>query len=103
MKEIVYATTALWLGVLTAVSPCQLVSNIAALSFVSKSMKKKNDIVLSGLFYALGRSFCYAVLGFLIVHAAWNIPFTANFLQRYITKIIGPFFVITGILLIFPV
>lgn len=103
MTEVLYITTALWLGILTAISPCQLASSIAALSFVSKSMKKKNDIVLSGLFYTFGRSFCYAILGFLIVNAAWNIPFTANFLQKYMTKILGPFFIITGILLIFPV
>jgi len=103
MTELIYAVSSFWLGILTAISPCQLSANIAALSFVSRSMKKKNDVVLSGVFYTLGRSFCYTILGFLIVHTVLNIPFTANFLQRHMIKILGPLFCLTGIFLVFPV
>jgi len=103
MTEIIYIATSLWLGILTAISPCPLASNIAAVSFVSRSMKKKHEVILSGLFYTLGRSLCYTLLGFLIVKMALNIPFTANFLQRYMIKILGPLFFITGIFLIFPI
>ena len=102
MTEIIYIVTSLWLGILTAISPCQLAPNIAALSFVSRNMKKE-EAVVSGIFYTLGRSVSYMLLGFLIVKTILIIPVTAIFLQKYMNKLLGPLFLITGLFLIFPI
>ena len=102
MTEIVYTATSLWLGILTSISPCSFASNIAALSYVSKNLEKKNGVIFSGIFYTLGRCISYSILGFLITGAAWNIPPVSFFLQKYMTIIMGILFFLTGILLIFP-
>lgn len=53
--------TAFFLGLLVALNPCQLSINISALSYI---LKKEAD---SGLSYAMGKTFTYTVLGWIIV------------------------------------
>lgn len=92
--------TALWIGILTSISPCPLATNIAAISFVSYRITNKNIIFLSGIFYTIGRSITYAILGFLIVKVMINIPILSDFLQRYINKLLGIILIIVGMFLL---
>ena len=39
---------ALWLGILTAVSPCPLVTNIAAISLIGHHAGRKDHVLLAG-------------------------------------------------------
>lgn len=59
--------TAFALGLLTALSPCPLATNIASVAFVSKNISGKFDSLANGLLYALGRMAAYSVLGISIV------------------------------------
>lgn len=47
--------TAFLLGLLTAVSPCPLATNITAIGFISKNLDSRNRIFLNGLLYTAGR------------------------------------------------
>lgn len=92
--------TALWLGILTSISPCPLATNIAAVSFLSKAIVHPGKVLLSGLSYALGRMVAYAVLGVLIVKSLLSVPAVANFLQQYMNKALGLILIIVGLFLL---
>jgi cytochrome c biogenesis protein CcdA len=43
--------SALWLGILTSISPCPLSTNIAAISYVGRKVGKPRSVLLAGLLY----------------------------------------------------
>ena len=92
--------TALWLGILTSISPCPLASNIAAVSFIVKRIEHPFSVFRSGMFYTLGRVIGYTALGVLIASSLLSIPQTSYFLQHYLNKILGPVLIIAGFLLL---
>ena len=92
--------SALWLGILTSVSPCPLSSNIAAVSFISHDIKKKSTVLWSGVSYVFGRILCYTVLGACISASLINVPLVSHYLQMYMPKVIGPLLVLTGVVLL---
>ena len=92
--------SAFWLGILTSISPCPLATNIAAVSFLSKKITHPKTVFFSGLFYVIGRMVTYAVLGFLIIYSLSSIPTIANFLQKYMNKVLGPILIIAGLFLL---
>jgi cytochrome c biogenesis protein CcdA len=98
--EALFLLTAIWLGILTSVSPCPLATNIAAVSFISRRITQRNAVFLSGLLYTLGRSLTYIVLGVLIVKTLVNVPILSDFLQRYINKILGIVLILIGMVLL---
>ncbi len=98
--EGIFLFTAVWLGILTSVSPCPLATNIAAVSFISRRITQRNIVFLSGVLYTLGRSFTYIVLGVLIVKTLVDVPLLSEFLQRYINKILGIILVLIGMVLL---
>ena len=61
--QLVAAGTAFWLGLLTSVSPCPLASNIAAISYIGKSIANPKRVLAAGVLYTLGRVLAYAVAG----------------------------------------
>lgn len=92
--------SALWLGILTSLSPCPLASNIAAVSFLSKKIAHPTAVFISGMAYTLGRMLSYAAVGWIIIHSLVSIPQTALFLQKYAGKALGPVLIVTGLLLL---
>ena len=92
--------SALWLGILTAISPCPLATNIAAISFISKNIECPYKTVLAGILYVLGRILAYVILGFIVVGGLLAVPSVANFLQHSINKFIGPLLILIGLLLL---
>lgn len=92
--------SALWLGILTSISPCPLASNVAAISFLSKRITHPVLVFISGLAYTLGRMLSYAVLGWIIISSFLSVPQVAQFLQKYMGKALGPVLIITGFILL---
>ncbi len=92
--------TALWLGILTSISPCPLATNIAAISFIGKDVTCPKKSVLSGILYVLGRVIAYVALGIIIVSGLLSIPAIANFFQEYINSFLGPILIVVGIILL---
>lgn len=92
--------SALWLGILTSISPCPLATNIAAITYIGKRVDRPRMVVASGLVYTLGRMVSYVVLAGLVVASILSIPDVAMFLQRNMNKFIGPVLVLVGIMLL---
>lgn len=92
--------SALWLGILTSISPCPLASNVAAVSFLSKKAAHPASVFLSGIAYTLGRMFSYAAIGWIVIHSLVSIPQIALFLQKYMGKALGPILILTGLVLL---
>lgn len=59
--------TAFLLGLLTALSPCPLATNIAAIGFIGKDMENRKRIFRNGLLYTLGRILSYTLLGIVLI------------------------------------
>jgi cytochrome c-type biogenesis protein len=95
-----FLATAIWLGILTSVSPCPLATNIAAVSFISRRITQRNTVFLSGILYTIGRSLTYIVLGILIVKTLVDVPILSDFLQRYVNKILGIVLILVGMVLL---
>jgi len=92
--------SALWLGILTSISPCPLATNVAAISFLAKKITHPFFVLLSGIAYTLGRMVTYALLGFILINSIMGIPQVAQFLQKYMAKALGPILIITGLILL---
>ena len=96
----VAAATALWLGILTSVSPCPLASNIVAISYIGKGLGDTRRVVMAGLLYTAGRMLTYAVLGALIVASLASIVGVSDTLQRYMNQLLGPALIVAGMFLL---
>ena len=94
------AFAALWLGILTSISPCPLASNIAAVSYIGKSLADTRKVLLSGLAYVLGRTLVYSALGFLLVKSFVSAPGLSFFLQRHGNEVLGPLLILIGLFLL---
>jgi len=100
MEAILILFSALWLGILTSISPCPLATNIAAMSYIGKRVDSPLKVCFAGLLYTLGRTLAYIILGIIIVAGLLSIPTVANFLQEYMNIALGPILIIVGILLL---
>ena len=92
--------SALWLGILTAISPCPLATNIAAISFIGRQVGNRRGVLLSGLLYALGRTLTYVVLGLVITVGILATAEVSRFLQKYMNEILGPVLILLGMVLL---
>jgi len=92
--------SALWLGILTSISPCPLASNVAAVSFLSNKITHPALVFISGVAYTIGRMVAYVLLSWIIISSFLSLPQAAQFLQRYTGKALGPLFIITGFILL---
>ncbi len=93
-------SSAVWLGILTSISPCPLATNIAALSYVGRHADRPRTVLLAGLLYTLGRSLAYAIISALLVASLLSVPGLANFLQHYMNKLLGPVLIVVGMFLL---
>ena len=100
MELLIVFGSALWLGIMTSISPCPLATNIAAISFLSKRITHPMLVFISGVAYTIGRIVSYAALGFFIINSLLSVPQVAMFLQTYMSKAIGPILVVTGLVLL---
>jgi len=92
--------SAVWLGILTSISPCPLATNIAAISYIGKRVDRPGTVLLTGLMYTAGRMLTYVTLGVLVVASILSIPDVAMFLQQNMNKALGPILIIVGLLLV---
>lgn len=96
---LLYVLAALYLGVLTSISPCPLATNIAAISYIGRNVENPRLVIHAGLLYTLGRCLCYLLLASLLAGTAMSIPAVSLFLQKYMHLILGPIFLLLGMFL----
>ena len=92
--------SALFLGLLAAISPCPMATNIAAIAYVSRRVTDRRYAVMTATLYTLGRMISYSVLGILIIMAGLEIPGLASFLQDFGEEILGPLLIIVGLIML---
>ncbi len=101
MSEFMVAlAAALWLGILTSISPCPLATNIAAISFLSRHIEKPWRTFVFGLLYTLGRILSYVAVGLLVMVSLVSVPSLSLGLQTWMNRLIGPLLVIIGLYLL---
>ncbi len=91
--------SALVLGLMTAISPCPLATNITAVGFISKDIENRNRVFVNGLLYTLGRAISYTSIALIIYFGADQFKFS-GFFQLYGEKILGPLLIIIGLLML---
>ena len=96
--------TAFILGLLTAVSPCPLATNITAIGFISKDIESRNRTFLYGLLYTFGRIVAYSLLGALLIYMLRRGLDTFD-LQSEVSQwgemLLSPILIVMGLLMLF--
>jgi len=87
------------LGLMTAISPCPLATNITAIGYISKDIADKKKIFINGLLYTLGRAISYTGLGALLYFGASKFHI-AKFFQLYGERILVPLLIIIGFIML---
>ena len=92
--------TAFILGLLTAVSPCPLATNITAIGFIGKDIENRHRIFINGLLYTLGRILTYTVLGFILIpilREGASMFAVQKTISKYGEILIAPLLIVIGI------
>lgn len=97
------ALTAFLLGLLTAISPCPLATNIAAIGFIGKDIENRRKIFRNGILYTIGRVIAYTALGvvlILILRAGASLFGIQKFIGTYGELILGPVLLLIGLFIL---
>ncbi len=91
--------SAFLLGLMTAISPCPLATNITATAFISKNIADKRKVFLSGVVYFLGRAFSYTTIGLILYMGASKFH-VARFFNQNGEKFLGPLLIVLGLVML---
>jgi cytochrome c biogenesis protein CcdA len=91
--------SAFLLGLMTAISPCPLATNITAIAYISKDIQNRNRVFVNGLIYTLGRAVSYTTLGGLLFLGASQFQI-ARLFQGWGERLLGPLLIVFGLLLL---
>jgi cytochrome c-type biogenesis protein len=91
--------TAFVLGIMTAISPCPLATNITAVGFISRDISNRKTVFYKGLVYTLGRAFSYFSLGLILWLGASKMKISLIF-QGWGEKLLGPLLILIGVLML---
>ena len=92
--------TAFILGILTAVSPCPLATNITAIGFIGKDIENHHRIFINGLLYTLGRIITYTILGFILIpilREGASMFSVQKAVSKYGEMLIAPLLIVIGV------
>lgn len=87
------------LGLLTAIAPCPLATNVTATAFIAKTITNRKKVLLSGLLYTLGRVFSYTLIGAIIYFGVSKFQ-VAKLFQGNGEKFIGFVLIIIGLIML---
>ena len=87
------------LGLLTAISPCPLATNITATAYIAKTINSKRKVLLSGLLYTFGRMFSYTTLSAIVYFGVSKFQ-VAKLFQGNGEKLIGPIMIVIGLIML---
>jgi cytochrome c-type biogenesis protein len=91
--------TALVLGLMTAISPCPLATNITAIGFIGRDITDRRRVFISGLVYTLGRAISYTALALALFFGASRMN-VSRFFQGWGEKLLAPLLIIIGLLML---
>jgi cytochrome c-type biogenesis protein len=91
--------TAIVLGLMTAISPCPLATNISAIGFISRDIENRKVVFIKGLVYTAGRAISYTGLAILLYFGVNQMDITTIF-QGWGEKVLGPILIIIGLFML---
>ena len=91
---------AFFIGLMTAISPCPLATNITAIAYTSKRIQNSRHTLAVGFLYTLGRMFTYVAIASLIVWIGVNTQTISLFLQKYGERMLGPLLILIGVVML---
>ena len=95
--------TAFILGILTAISPCPLATNITAIGFIGKDIENRHRIFINGLLYTFGRIVTYTVLGGILIpvlREGASMYMVQKAVSKYGEMLIAPVLILVGIFML---
>ncbi len=87
------------LGLMTAISPCPMATNITAIGFIGKDLKSQRKVFYNGIVYTLGRAVSYTAIGLLFFFSAEQFELS-GFFQEWGEKILGPLLILIGLFML---
>lgn len=87
------------LGLMTAISPCPLATNITAIAYIGKDLNNKRKVFINGLIYTLGRAVTYTGIGLIFYFGASQFKIS-GFIQQWGEKLLGPILIIIGLFML---
>ncbi len=87
------------LGLMTAISPCPLATNITATAYISKNISSQRKVLWSGILYSMGRAFSYTVIGLVLYFGASKFH-VARLFQQNGEKYLGVLLIIIGLIML---
>lgn len=87
------------LGLLTAIAPCPLATNVTATAYIAKTITARKKVLLSGLLYTLGRVFSYTLIGAIIYFGASKFE-VAKLFQGNGEKYLGFVLILLGLIML---
>jgi cytochrome c biogenesis protein CcdA len=87
------------LGLMTAISPCPLATNITAIGFIGKNLESRQRVFVNGVVYTLGRAVSYTLLGLVFFFGVGQFEIS-DFLQEWGEKLLGPLLIIIGLFML---
>ena len=91
--------TAMILGLMTAISPCPLATNISAIGFISRDIENRKRVFINGLVYTLGRAISYTALAVILFFGASKMNISMLF-QGWGEKLLGPLLILIGLFML---
>lgn len=91
--------TAIILGLMTAISPCPLATNISAIGFISRDLDNQKRVFTNGLVYTLGRAISYTGLATILYFGANEMSISMLF-QGWGEKLLGPLLIVIGLFML---
>jgi len=91
--------SAFLIGLMTAISPCPLATNISAIGFLSRNLSNKKKVLWQSLVYTLGRAIAYVGLASIFL-VGINEVAVQGFLSRYGERILGPLLIVIGVFML---
>lgn len=91
--------SAFLLGLMTAVSPCPLATNITAIGFIGRDIDNRRKVFYNGLLYTLGRAISYTALG-LVLYFGASMFKVASLFQGWGEKLLGPLLIVIGLFML---
>lgn len=96
--------TAFLLGLLTAISPCPMATNITAIGYISKDITNRHRVFRNGILYTVGRIITYAGIAFIIIpvlREGASIFAIQKTIAKYGDMIIAPALILIGLFMLF--
>lgn len=100
MAALLGVGAAFWLGIQTAIAPCPMATNIAAISFIGRRVGHSRDVLLAGLLYTLGRTLAYVLVAMLLVASVLSKSDVSIRLQETVHALLGPILIVAGMFML---